>query len=91
MLQRMAGPGGRRPATAEARGAASQARAAGVAGGGRAPPLPRTLPAVARAALAEAQATRAERAAAALAAEMRSASLLYTKLLKPRRLQVQGG
>jgi hypothetical protein len=70
VLQRIAGPGGRRPATAEARGAARRARAAGAAGGGRAPPPPRTLPAVTRAAAAEAQATRAERAAAALAAEM---------------------
>jgi len=34
VLQRMAGPGGRRPATAEARGAARRARAAGAAGGG---------------------------------------------------------
>ena len=36
VLQRMAGSGGRRPAVAEARGAAARARAAGVAGGGRA-------------------------------------------------------
>ena len=34
VLQRMAGPGGRRPAAAEARGAAARARAAGVVGGG---------------------------------------------------------
>ena len=67
VLQRMAGPGGRRPGVAEARGAARQARAAG---GGRAPPPPRTLPAEARAATAESKATRAERTAAALAAEM---------------------
>ena len=67
VLQRMAGPGGRRPAVAEARGAARQARAAG---GGRAPPPPRTPPAEATVAAAEAKATRAERAAAALAAEM---------------------
>jgi len=59
VLQRMAGPGGRRPATAEARGAARQARAAGAAGGGRAPPPPRTLPAVARAAAAAARAAAA--------------------------------
>ena len=57
VLQRMAGPGGRRPGVGEARGAARQARAAG---GGRAPPPPRTLPAEARAATAEAKATRAE-------------------------------
>ena len=38
VLQRMAGEGGRRPAAAEAQGAARQARAAG---GGRAPPPPR--------------------------------------------------
>eukprot|EP00964_Phaeocystis_antarctica_P098114 scaffold64154_cov45-Phaeocystis_antarctica.AAC.1 len=67
VLQRMAGPGGRRPGVAEARGAARQARAAG---GGRAPPPPRTLPAEARAATAESRATRAEWTAAALAAEM---------------------
>ena len=69
VLQRMAGPGGRRPAAAEARGAAARARAAGAAGGGRAPPPPRTPTAVAGAAAAEVRATRAERAAAALAAE----------------------
>jgi hypothetical protein len=69
VLQRMAGSGGRRPAAAEARGAAARARAAGAAGGGRAPPPPRTPTAVAGAAAAEVQATRAERAAAALAAE----------------------
>jgi hypothetical protein len=34
VLQRMAGPGGRRPAAEEARGAARRARAAGAAGGG---------------------------------------------------------
>ena len=67
VLQRMAGPGGRRPGVGEARGAARQARAAG---GGRAPPPPRTLPAEARAATAEAQAARAERTEAALAAEV---------------------
>jgi len=50
VLQRMAGRGGRRPATADeaARGAARRARAAGTAGGGRAPPPSRTLPAVCR-------------------------------------------
>ena len=67
VLQRMAGRGGRRPGVMEARGAARQARAAG---GGRAPPPPRTPPAEAGAAAAGAQATRAERAEAALAAEM---------------------
>ena len=67
VLQRMAGRGGRRPGVMEARGAARQARAAG---GGRAPPPPRTPPAEAGAAAAGAKATRAERAEAALAAEM---------------------
>jgi hypothetical protein len=60
VLQRMAGPGGRRPAAGEARGAARRARAAGVAVGGGAwrvhpktlrhvglacpPPVPHTAP-----------------------------------------------
>ena len=43
VLQRMAGPGGRRPETSEARGTARRARAASATGGGRAQPPSRTL------------------------------------------------
>ena len=85
VLQRMAGSGGRRPATTEARGAARQARAVGAAGGGRAPPPPRTLPAEAMAAAAEAQATRAERAAVALAAEMEGLARARRDVMRRRR------
>ena len=85
VLQRMAGPGGRRPAAEEARGAARRARAAGAAGGGRAPPPPRTLSVVARAAAAEAQATRAERAAAVLAAERKGLARARQDVVRRRR------
>jgi len=81
VLQQMAGSGGRRPAAAEARGAARQARAAGAAGGGRAPPPLRTLP-------AGGGYTRAERAAAALAAEMEGLARARRDVVRRRR-QVQ--
>ena len=82
VLQRMAGPGGRRPAVAEAREAARRARAAG---GGRAPPPPRTLPAEARVAAAKAAATRAGRAEAALGAEVERLAQARQDMMRRRQ------
>ena len=71
-----------RPAAAEAQGAARRAR---VAGGTRALPPPRTLPAEAAAAAAEAKATRAERVAEALVAEMAGLAQVRRDVMRSRR------
>jgi hypothetical protein len=70
VLQRMAGPGGRRPAAEEARGAARRARAAGAAGGGP---------------VAQARGYWAERAAAALAAEKEGLARARQDVMRRRR------